>query len=109
MKPLKVLKDWIAKQLLGTSTVPRTLSDLNHYFAVNKAINFKFEKLEDGSLLAMSSDFIYGSIVTSGKDKDELEKNIPDAILTAFEVPSAYAKEARLCKVGARDFCYALA
>lgn len=109
MDRLKIAKDWIAKRFLGSSTVPKSLSDLNHYFAVYKTINFSYKKLEDGSLLAMSSDFVYGSIVTSGKNEDDLGSNIPDAILTAFEVPSAYAKEANIHRVAAGEFSYALA
>ena len=58
------------------------------------------DKIENDQHIAISTNFRYGSIVTSGKDVEELEKNIKDAILTSFDIPSSYAKEANILKVG---------
>ena len=58
----------------------------------------------------MSTNFRFGSIITSGKTREELDENIKDAILTSFDVPSAYAKEAAVKSVGeASKGAYALA
>jgi hypothetical protein len=107
MNRLKVIKDAFAKWLLGTATVPSGLNELNRYFRLYGPIHFNYEKQADGAVVAVSENFVYGSIVTSGKDEAELEKNIADAILTSFEVPSSYAKEAAIHKVGARAAEYA--
>jgi len=45
--------------------------------------------------------------VISGKDRNEIDKNVKDAILTSFEIPSAYAKEAKI--VSEREHDYAIA
>ena len=42
-------------------------------------------------------------------DEKELDKNIKDAILTSFEIPSSYAKEAKIHRVGDGRKEYALA
>ncbi|PIR93196.1 hypothetical protein COT99_01900 [Candidatus Falkowbacteria bacterium CG10_big_fil_rev_8_21_14_0_10_43_10] len=107
MPILKKTKDQIIKLLLGESVVPRGLFELGQYFRLNGPITFKYEKGKN-DIVAISTNFRYGSIVTAGKDKIELEKKIKDAILTSFEIPSAYAKEAKIYKVGAKEE-YALA
>lgn len=73
-----------------------------------RGINFQYHNNEDGTYTAASTDFRYGSIVTSGKTLEELEKNIKDAILTSFEIPSSYSKETKIVKVGEQKE-YALA
>ncbi|MFA6428695.1 MAG: hypothetical protein WCW02_04130 [Candidatus Buchananbacteria bacterium] len=105
---IKRAKDQLIKLLLGNKAVPRGLFDLGHYFSIYGPITFKEDNVS-GKIIAMSTNFKYGSIVTSGKDKTELDKNIKDAILTSFEVPSSYAKEARLRKVAGEQMEYALA
>ncbi len=107
MNHLKVMKDSLAKWLLGKATVPSGLNELNRYFRLYDPIHFNHIKQADGTIVAISENFVYGSIVTSGKDDAELDKNIRDAILTAFEVPSSYAKEAAIHQVGSSAAEYA--
>ena len=47
--------------------------------------------------------------MTSGRDSQEVEERIKDAILTAFEVPSSYAREADLRRVDETKQGYAFA
>lgn len=105
----KKAKDRIIKVLLGKNTVPRGLFELNQYFRLYGPISFRHERGEDGSTIAISNNFRYGSIVTSGNDSKELDENIKDAILTSFEIPSSFAKEADICNVGNGSEHYALA
>lgn len=97
MSLVKQAKDYIRKYFIsalnGHSYVPKELVDMVKYFKNYGAINFDFKK-EDDCIVAISNNFIYGSIVTSGKNEEELDKNIKDAILTSFDIPSSYAKEA---------------
>lgn len=109
MSIVKKIKDNLIKQLLGKASVPRGLFELNQYFRHYPAINFKYNKTEDGTIVAISENFRYGSIVTSGKNQEELDKNIKDAILTSFDIPSSFAKEAGIHKVGEHQEQYALA
>ena len=99
MSIIKKTRDNIAKIFLGGDTVPRELFELSDYFRANGPIKFRYEK-KDGETIAISTNFRFGSIVTSGKDEEELNKNIKDAILTSFNIPSSYAKEAKIHKVG---------
>ena len=100
MTVVKKVKDELIKLLLGKSAVPRGLFELNQYFRQYGPINFNFEDGENGVTVAVSDNFRFGSIVTSGKNATELDKNIKDAILTSFEVPSSFATEASIKKVG---------
>ncbi len=104
---LKRGTDYIVKIASGTY-VPRGLFELSEYFRINEPIKFEFYK-EDGKLIAVSTNFRQGSIITSGKNPQELDVNIKDAILTSFEVPSSYAKEAGVSRVDERKQEYALA
>ena len=106
MKVLKIAKDYIIKGFSGTSFVPRGLVDLSDYFRHNHSIHFSYER-KDNVIIVRSTNFRFGTIITSGKTQDEVDRNIKDAILTAFEVPSSYAKEAKI--VSAREREYALA
>ena len=107
---MKKIKDRLIKILLGKSSVPRGLVELNQYFRQYGSISFRRETGEDGNTIAVSSNFRYGSIITSGKTAEELEKNIKDAILTSFEIPSSFAKEESLRKMGDKqEEMYALA
>ena len=108
MPILKKVKDQLIKRLLGEAGVPRGLFEINHYFREHGSIDFEVEQTNDG-LVAVSTDFCCGTIVTSGKDRKELDENVKDAILTSFEVPSSYAKEAGVYKVGVGRETYALA
>ena len=107
MSVYKQLKDQCIKLLLGKDVVPSGLSELNNYFRVHGPIHFTCEKQEDGSLVAVSNDFLYGSIITHAKDSSELEEKVKDAVLTAFEVPSSYAKEANVHRVGEGGYAFA--
>lgn len=108
MSIIKILKDYIVKGLNGADFVPRGLLDLHEYFKANEPIHFNYTD-ENGVIVAVSENFRYGSIVTSGKDYDELDRNIKDAILTSFEIPSSYYKEAKIIRVGERKAEYVLA
>jgi hypothetical protein len=99
MKPLKVIQDRLIKLLSDSKMVPEGLVELERYFRRYEPIHFNYHK-EDGSVVAVSENFHYGSIVTSAKSHEELDAKIKDAILTAFEIPSAYAKEAGLHRIG---------
>ena len=105
---LKRTKDYVIRLFLGDKIVPRGLFELGEYFRQNDPIEFEF-KNEDGAIVAVSKNFRHGSIVTSGKDQKELDKNIKDAILTSFEVPCSYKNEARIHKLGDKQKEYALA
>lgn len=108
MKAIKKIKDKFLKLFSSKANVPRVLFELVNYFRLYGPINFKTEK-KDGYWIATSEDFKYGSIVTTGKDEKELERNIEDAILTSFEVPAVYAKEADIHRVGNKQKEYAFA
>lgn len=107
MTVIKKTKDQLIKLLFGKSVVPAGLVELHHYFRLYGPINFKSEN-KDGLIVAVSTNFRYGSIVTSGGDQKELDKNIKDAILTSFEVPSSYAHEAHIAQVGRKQGEYAI-
>ncbi|MCR4337680.1 MAG: hypothetical protein NUV91_07750 [Candidatus Omnitrophica bacterium] len=94
MSLIKQAKDQIIRLILGKDSVPSGLFELNQYFRNYGPINFSFEKQEDGQFVAVSKDFRYGSIISSAPTEAELDEKVKDAILTAFEVPSSYAKEA---------------
>ncbi len=109
-KVLKVIKDYIVKASWNNDNLrPKGLFELSEYMRHNSGINFEYHKNEDGSYTAVSTNFRHGSIITQGKDLQELEKNIKDAILTSFEIPSSYAKETKIVKVDAEQKEYALA
>jgi len=108
MTLLKRAKDHLIKLIYGKTMVPVGLFDLSQYFRNNGSISFNFEK-GNGVIVAVSTNFRYGSIVTSGKDQKELDKNIKDAILTSFEIPSSYARETEIHRVGEEKKEYALA
>lgn len=107
MSYIKIAKDHVAKWLLDSNeSAPMGLVDLHRYFRVYGPINFAKHQ-EDGMIVAVSTDFSQGSIVTQGRDEAELDKNIKDAILTAFEVPSSYAKKAGVRRIGESASAYA--
>ena len=93
MSIIKQSKDHLVKLLLGNNVVPRELLELHDYFRIHKGITFEYKK-EQGKIVAISKNFKYGSIVTSGKNQRELDMNVKDAILTSFDLPAAYEKEA---------------
>jgi len=106
---VKKAKDCLIKFLLGGSSVPRGLFELNEYFRRYGSLKFRYEKGENGEIIAISDNFRYGSIITSAKTLEELDKNIKDAILTSFDIPSSFTKEAAIHKVGDKQKEYALA
>ena len=89
--------------------VPSGLYDLSEYFRLYHSIQFDNHISEDGHIVATSTNFKYGSIITSAADPKELDSKIKDAILTSFEIPSSHAQEASIQKVGERSTEYALA
>lgn len=109
MSLLKQTKDYAIRLLLGKNAVPSGLFELNQYFRWYDPISFRQERQEDGSIVAVSDNFRYGSIITHASTKEELNEKIKDAILTAFEVPSSYAKEAKIQRVGTEQEKYAFA
>jgi hypothetical protein len=103
----KVLKDKLTRVFLGEASIPRGLFELSEYFRHNGNIHFDFHH-EDGIIVAISTNFRHGKIITQGRNLEELDKNIRDAILTAFEIPSSYAEEAQVTKLGeAREYALA--
>lgn len=108
MKKIKRVKDTVIRAALGKLAVPPEFIGLQSYFRQYGSINFDFKK-KKGLIIAVSTDFRYGSIVTYGSDEKELDENIKDAILTSFSVPSSYAKEAGIHRVGRAEEKYALA
>ncbi|HEX9664351.1 MAG TPA: hypothetical protein VGA49_00865 [Patescibacteria group bacterium] len=108
MSLTKEIKDLLIKKFAGHQNIPRGLFELATYFRHNGSISFDYKEHED-VVIAVSNNFRYGSIVAQGKDIKELEKNIPDAILTSFDVPSSYAREAKIYKVDQMKREYAIA
>lgn len=109
MSFLKQAHDHLLKFAFGKVYKPSGLVELNKYFRHYQTIDFDFEKQEDGTVIAISNNFHYGSIITHARTQAELQEKIIDAILTAFEVPSSYAKEADVRPVGQGAHGYALA
>ena len=107
MPIIKIIKDYAVKLACGDKFVPQGLFDASEYFRHYQNIQFEYKKEKD-SYVAISNNFKFGSIVTSGKDIEELEKNIKDAILTAFDIPSSYTSEINIHRVGEENK-YALA
>ena len=107
MSLYKQTKNQLIRGLLGKASVPSGLADLHHYFRIYGPIDFAMEKQEDGSLIAVSKNFRYGSIIAHGGDHAELNEKIKDAILTSFEVPSSYATEAAIRNVAEREYAFA--
>ncbi len=97
MKYSKMIRDWLFKAY-NMRLVPSGLVEIQKYFRNNKNIGFDTYN-EEGVIVAVSNNFRYGSIVTSGKTLTELDTNIRDAILTSFSIPSAYAKEAEINRI----------
>ena len=94
----KQAKDYLLKALWGKESIPQGLFEASEYFRHNGGIKFDIEKKEN-EYIAISNNFRHGSIIASAKDIQELEKNIIDAILTSFEIPSSYSKEANIKEV----------
>lgn len=108
MNIVKVLKDRLNKTLQGPNVLPTGMFELSEYFRHNGPINFDFHN-EDGLIVAVSTNFNHGKIITQGKDRAELDNNIKDAILTSFEIPSAYAAQADIHRVDEQKMSYVLA
>lgn len=108
MSVAKIAFDRLLRAVRGHGYVPTGLFELSQYFRQFGSIKFKFSK-EGERLIAVSENYRYGSIVTSGSTPEELDKNIKDAILTSFSVPSSYAKDAKVRREGERSEEYALA
>ncbi len=98
MSVFKQLKDYVFKFAFG-DIVSKGLYELSEYFRENKVINFQ-NIPSDGCIIAKSTDFKWGTIITEGKDEKDLDENVKDAILTAFEIPSSYTKKSGIRKVG---------
>lgn len=99
---MKELKDKARKLFTPRDYVPEGLVEMQRYSRLYGGIHFETKK-EEGMYMARSTNFRYGSIVTSAKSEQELDKNIRDAILTAFSVPSSYAPEAGIHRVGEKQ------
>lgn len=105
----KKAKDYLLKVISGKEFVPQGLVEINRYFRFYGPINFDLKK-EDDAIVGISNNFQFGSIITSGKNPEELDKNIKDAILASFEIPSSYAKEAAIKNINTNEHKgYALA
>jgi hypothetical protein len=100
-------RDIIISRIFAQSYVPSGLSELNHYFRMYGPITFRHEKQEDGSIIAISNNFRYGSIITRAENAEQLDEKVKDAILTAFDVPSSYAKEAAVKRTDEKEYAFA--
>lgn len=109
MSVIKISRDYVKRLLNGHNVVPIGLVDLQKYFRHNDSIEFEREVLADGTIVARSVNFRQGSIVTTGRNEVEVDSNIKDAILTHFEIPSSYAKEAGIYRMGDKQEKYAIA
>lgn len=107
MSLYKQFKDHVVRFILGKGTVPSGLADLNYYFRMYGPIKFRPDRQDDGSIIVVSENFRYGSIITRAENEIELEKKIKDAILTAFEVPSSYEKEAGVRRIERGEYAFA--
>ncbi len=111
MNTTKTTKNRLLKWILGEKNIPKELTELHEYFRSLGPISFTIETSNDGFLLAKSTNFRYGSMVTSGENMKELDENIKDAILTAFDIPSMYLVETGLQQegeIGTEQLTYAL-
>ena len=104
----KKIKDCLLKAISGKDFSPQGLVEINRYFRLYGSIHFDLKK-EGDVIIGVSKDFKLGSIITSGRNSKELDKNIKDAILTSFEVPSSYAKEVAIKNLNEHNQEYALA
>lgn len=102
---IKCIKDNVIKLIFGKSTHPAGLYESSEYFRHNGPIRFEIVK-EGSALIAKSTNFRCGSIITYGKTSEELDRNIKDAILTTFEIPSSYARLTDVQKVNSKDNQY---
>jgi len=100
MSITKQIKDYIIKITLGNAIVPRGLYESREYFRQFGPIRFEHLVLGD-HIVARSTNFQWGTIITEGTKKN-LESNVEDAILTAFEIPSSYTKEAGIHRIGSQ-------
>lgn len=72
------------------------LSDLKYILEVRGGISFSVRRMEEEQnvyYIAESKNIHNKSIVVTGKNLDELDKNIKDAIFTLYQVPAYYAKK----------------
>lgn len=81
-------------------------------FLANQAIEFEITQYNDESgkyFLAKSTNLDKGQIITSGANLIELDKNIKDAIYTAFNVPAYYCDYSKINNMNepARELKYA--
>jgi hypothetical protein len=102
----KVIKDNLDKHIFNRNKFISEINGFRRYFALYDSINFNIHQ-EDGVFVAKSTDYKYGSIITSADSKEEIEKEIKDAILTSFGIPSAYANEAKVVNTGSKSERYA--
>jgi hypothetical protein len=108
MSVIKVLTDSALKALRPKDYLPEGILEMVRYFRDYEPINFEIRKESEG-LVARSTNFRFGNIITSGRDAKELDRNIRDAIITSFEIPSAYSEKARVHRVGSERGEYAAA
>ena len=107
MSLYKQAKDQWIRFLRGREFAPQGLVELNRYFRSFDPIRFRYERQEDGTFVAISENFRHGSIITHAQTREQLDEKIKDAILTAFSVPSSYAKQAALNRVGETEYAFA--
>ncbi|MEA2065010.1 MAG: hypothetical protein U9O66_01795 [Patescibacteria group bacterium] len=68
-------------------------------FLANNKIDFEIKEHNDETgkyFLAKSMNLNNGQIITSGKNLVELDKNIKDAIYSAFDVPAYYCDYSKI-------------
>ena len=103
------MKDFVIRALMPKGVVPEGLVELFRYGKSYGPIKFNFSRGQDGSWIAESENFRHGVIITSAENMEALDRNIKDAILTAFDIPSSYARAAKIVREGEKKSEYAVA
>ena len=105
----KIIKKILSK--FPTKQGGEALQDCLTFLATN-GIEFEISQHNNETgryFLAKSINVNQGKIITSGKNLVELDKNIKDAIYTAFDVPAYYCDYSRIKNINepVRELKYA--
>ena len=82
------LQSYLATPAQAQEKISDLLVELRH-----RSIKFEVKEVNDEGehyFYAKSIDYPRGTIFTTGKNQEELESMIKDAIFTAFEIPPRY-------------------
>lgn len=82
------IESYFASSMQAQEKISDLLIELRH-----RGLNFNIQYINDGDekyFYAESVDYPRGHISATGKNSDELEHQLKDAIFTAFEIPVRY-------------------